>query len=63
MQLNGTILLALTMFTARARVALWVRRKTKRLASPCQISSKSVEQLQRYRDLTVLKMVRHLGVL
>jgi len=32
-------------------------------ASACQISSKSVKRLQRYGDLTVLKMaaVRHLG--
>jgi len=32
-------------------------------ASSCQISSKSVKQLQRYGDLTVFKMaaVRHLG--
>jgi len=32
-------------------------------ASSCQISSKSVKRLQRYGDLTVLKMaaVRHLG--
>jgi len=32
-------------------------------ASVCQISSKSVKQLQRYGDLTVFKMaaVRHLG--
>jgi len=32
-------------------------------ASLCQISSKSVKRLQRYGDLTVLKMaaVRHLG--
>jgi len=32
-------------------------------ASLCQISSKSVKRLQRYDDLTVLKMadVRHLG--
>ena len=32
-------------------------------ASSCQISSKSVERLQRYGDLTVFKMaaVRHLG--
>jgi len=33
-------------------------------ASSCQISSKSVKRLQRYGDLTVLKMavVRHLGL-
>jgi len=32
-------------------------------ASSCQISSKSVKRLQRYGDLTVLKMaaVRHVG--
>ena len=32
-------------------------------ASSCQISSKTVKRLQRYGDLTVLKMaaVRHLG--
>ena len=32
-------------------------------ASSCQLSSKSVERLQRYGDLTVFKMaaVRHLG--
>jgi len=34
-------------------------------ASSCQISSKSVKRLQRYDDLTVVKMaaVRHLGFL
>ena len=34
-------------------------------ASSCQISSKSVKRLQRYGDLTVVKMaaVRHLGFL
>jgi len=33
-------------------------------ASPCQISSKSVERLHRYGNLTVFKIVvvRHLGV-